>query len=72
MDAEQGVRALRIVRPGTAIPIHYNDYTVFTSGLAEFLRAVAAAGLETRVHELRHGETYTFQVALLKERSVGG
>ncbi len=71
MDAEQGVQALQIIRPKTAIPIHNNDYTVFKSGLEEFMRAVAAAGLETHVHELHHGETYTFQVAQLQERSVG-
>ena len=62
MDAEQGVRMLPIVRPKLAIPIHYNDYDVFKSPLSDFRREVRPAGLEDRVHYLRHGDTYTFRV----------
>src|SRR4051812_28549346 len=61
MDASQGVECLRIVQPRRAIPIHYNDYDVFKSPLADFQREVEAAGLQERVHYLSHGETYTFQ-----------
>jgi L-ascorbate metabolism protein UlaG (beta-lactamase superfamily) len=60
MDAKQGVEAMRIVDPALAIPIHYNDYDVFTSPLSNFQEEVRAAGLEDRVHYLSHGETYTF------------
>ena len=60
MDAKQGVEAMRIVDPALAIPIHYNDYDVFTSPLSDFQDEVRAAGLEERVHYLSHGETYTF------------
>jgi L-ascorbate metabolism protein UlaG (beta-lactamase superfamily) len=60
MDARQGVQALRIIRPKLAIPIHYNDYTVFKSPLRAFVEAVKEAGLERGVRYLRHGETYTF------------
>jgi L-ascorbate metabolism protein UlaG (beta-lactamase superfamily) len=60
MDAKQGVEAMRIVDPALAIPIHYNDYDVFTSPLSDFQDEVRAAGLEDRVHYLSHGETYTF------------
>ena len=62
MDAEQGVEAMRIVDPRTAIPIHYNDYVAFTSPLEDFKRAVSEAGLEDRVHYLSHGDTYEFEV----------
>ena len=62
MDAEQGIEAMRIVEPHTAIPIHYNDYTVFKSPLEDFKNAVTAAGLEDRVRYLTHGETYEFEV----------
>ena len=62
MDAKRGVQAMRIVAPRTAIPIHYNDYTVFKSRLEDFKRAVAEAGLEDRVHYLEHGDTYKFEV----------
>jgi L-ascorbate metabolism protein UlaG (beta-lactamase superfamily) len=60
MDAKQGIEAMQIVQPRTAIPIHYNDYTVFKSPLSEFQAAVKAAGLEQKVQYLAHGETYRF------------
>jgi L-ascorbate metabolism protein UlaG (beta-lactamase superfamily) len=63
MDAEQGVEAMRIIDPRTAVPIHYNDYTVFKSPLDDFKKAVAEAGLEDRVRYLAHGETYEFEVS---------
>ncbi|BAY31558.1 hypothetical protein NIES2107_34170 [Nostoc carneum NIES-2107] len=62
MDAMQGVQAIKIIAPHTAIPIHYNDYTVFKSPLEDFMQAVTAAGLETQVRYLNHGETYKFTV----------
>jgi L-ascorbate metabolism protein UlaG (beta-lactamase superfamily) len=62
MDAGQGVEAIRIIEPRTAIPIHYNDYTVFKSPLEDFKRAVAEAGLEERVRYLNHGDTYEFEI----------
>lgn len=61
MDGEQGVEMLHIVRPDTAIPIHYNDYTVFKSPLGEFMEAVKKAGLEQKVRYLKHGESYQFR-----------
>ena len=57
MDADQGVEALRIVAPRTAIPIHYNDYTVMKSPLADFRLAVARATLPTTVRYVTHGDT---------------
>jgi L-ascorbate metabolism protein UlaG (beta-lactamase superfamily) len=62
MDAKQGVEAMRIIDPRTAVPIHYNDYTVFKSPLEDFKEAVTEAGLEDRVKYLAHGETYEFEV----------
>jgi L-ascorbate metabolism protein UlaG (beta-lactamase superfamily) len=62
MDAKQGVEAIRIVNPKTAIPIHYNDYGVFKSPLDDFKAAVRAAGYEKRVHYLAHGETFDIEV----------
>jgi len=35
MDPKQGVEMIRIVKPKTAIPIHYDDYTVFKKALGE-------------------------------------
>ena len=63
MDARQGVEMLRIVEPRCAIPIHYNDYDVFKSPLADFQREVEAAGLQERVRYLSHGETHEFKAS---------
>jgi L-ascorbate metabolism protein UlaG (beta-lactamase superfamily) len=60
MDAKQGVEVMKLIRPARAIPIHFNDYDVFTSPLSEFEKEVAAAGFQDRVHYLVHGGTYTF------------
>ncbi len=62
MDAKQGVEAIKLIAPTVAIPIHYNDYTVFKSPLEDFQKAVKAAGLEDRVRYLAHGESYNFRV----------
>jgi L-ascorbate metabolism protein UlaG (beta-lactamase superfamily) len=70
MDGKQGVQLMQLVAPQHAIPIHYNDYDVFTSPLADFQQEVQAAGLEERVHYLHHGDTYTFTaVSLHNERA---
>ncbi len=62
MDAKQGVQAVQIISPRIAVPIHYNDYTVFKSSLDEFKQAIAATGLSDRVQYLNHGDTYHFTV----------
>ncbi len=62
MDGKQGVELLRIIAPSEAIPIHYNDYTVFKSPLEDFRKEVEAAGLQDIVRYLSHGETHTFHV----------
>jgi L-ascorbate metabolism protein UlaG (beta-lactamase superfamily) len=64
MDGEQGVRCLQMVRPRRAVPIHYDDYTVFKSPLSDFQAEVerAGAGLATEVHYVDRGETWTFPV----------
>jgi len=58
MDGRQGVEALRIIDPREAIPVHYDDYTLFKSPLSDFRQAAERAGLPTRIHYLDRGETY--------------
>lgn len=60
MDGKDGVQMMQIIQPNKAIPIHYNDYDVFKSPLADFAREVKAAGLDDGVVYLAHGDTYTF------------
>jgi len=60
MTGEQAVRAVEITKPRTAIPIHYNDFSVFLSGLDDFKKAAEASAASTKFVYLVHGETYTF------------
>jgi L-ascorbate metabolism protein UlaG (beta-lactamase superfamily) len=58
MDAREGADLLEIVRPGTTVPIHHDDYGVFTSPLSDFLAEVERRGL-TGVRPLARGGTLT-------------
>jgi L-ascorbate metabolism protein UlaG (beta-lactamase superfamily) len=58
MDARQGVEALRVIAPREAIPIHYDDYTLFKTPLADFRELAGPAGLPTSIRYLERGETY--------------
>jgi L-ascorbate metabolism protein UlaG (beta-lactamase superfamily) len=60
MTGEQGVKAVEITKPRAAIPIHYNDFSVFMSGLNDFKKAAQASTTNTKFVYLAHGETYTF------------
>lgn len=57
MDAEQGVDFLGRVRPRVAVPVHYDDYRVFRSPLADFVARFARAGLRTRLETVERGQT---------------
>ena len=61
MTGEQGVKAVEITKPRTAIPIHYNDFSVFLSGLDDFKKAAQASTTSTKFVYLAHGETYSFK-----------
>lgn len=60
MNAEQGVELIHMVQPRDIVPIHYNDYKVFKSPIEDFLLAAREAGLEERIHFLKHGESLPF------------
>ena len=70
MDAKQGVEMVRLIAPQTAIPIHYNDYTVFKSPLEHFQQAIAATDLKTQIIYLNHGDTYNFEVPASRGQST--
>ncbi|MHA6804642.1 MBL fold metallo-hydrolase [Salinifilum ghardaiensis] len=63
MTGEQAVRAVEIVEPRHAVPIHYNDYSVFQSGLDDVERAAATSSTSAEFHYLNHGDTHHFRPA---------
>ncbi len=62
MDAEQGLGLLRLINPDLTIPIHYDDYDVFLSPLADFKKVIEDAGLTDKVVYLDRGEQFNFEV----------
>lgn len=62
MDAREGAKLLRLLRPKKAIPVHYGDYDIFRSPIEDFARAAEGAGMGDRVVYLARGDTYTFDL----------
>ena len=56
MDGREGAELLEIVRPRVTVPVHYDDYGVFTSPLSDFLAEVERRGLPG-VRPLARGES---------------
>ena len=61
MDAEQGVDFLRRIRPGRAVPVHYDDYKVFRSPLSAFEERCRSEGLAELLHTVERGQTVNLQ-----------
>jgi L-ascorbate metabolism protein UlaG (beta-lactamase superfamily) len=57
LDGRGGLELLEAVNPGFAVPIHYDDYTVFTSPLSDFVAAVRGTGFDSRVRLVERGQT---------------
>jgi L-ascorbate metabolism protein UlaG (beta-lactamase superfamily) len=57
MDGGQGADLLEVIRPGVAVPVHYDDYTVFKSPLSDFVDEVARRGLGEQVRVVARGES---------------
>ncbi|KAI1383308.1 Metallo-hydrolase/oxidoreductase [Hypoxylon trugodes] len=62
MDAEQGVKLMKLVNPEVTVPIHYDDYSVFLSPLSDFKEKVEEEGWGERVVYLERGDQYQFKV----------
>jgi L-ascorbate metabolism protein UlaG (beta-lactamase superfamily) len=56
MDARLGADLLEVVRPARTVPVHHDDYGVFTSSRADFVAETARRGL-TGVRAVDRGET---------------
>jgi L-ascorbate metabolism protein UlaG (beta-lactamase superfamily) len=67
MNGRQGADLMELIKPATTIPVHYNDYTVFASPLAEFRDTVQQRGLIDRVTFVEPGQT----VSLPQHRNTG-
>ncbi|MEV5934557.1 MBL fold metallo-hydrolase [Streptomyces sp. NPDC052079] len=59
MDGRQGADLLDAVRPHHALPIHYDDYTVFKSPLSDFLTEAERRGYGAHLLRCPRGERVT-------------
>ncbi|KAI1382290.1 Metallo-hydrolase/oxidoreductase [Hypoxylon crocopeplum] len=62
MDAEQGLKLMKLINPDLTIPIHYDDYNVFLSPLSDFKNKVDEEEWGQRVLYLDRGDQYQFKV----------
>ncbi|OXR43419.1 hypothetical protein B7C42_04286 [Nocardia cerradoensis] len=57
MDGMQGAGLVDLLREPRAVPVHYDDYTVFASPLAEFRDRMRQRGGADRIVEIPRGDT---------------
>jgi L-ascorbate metabolism protein UlaG (beta-lactamase superfamily) len=61
MGIPEAVKAVELVQPKVAIPMHYNTWPPIAQDPEEFKRAVEAAGLPTQVVIVNPGETLAIE-----------
>jgi L-ascorbate metabolism protein UlaG (beta-lactamase superfamily) len=64
MDGRQGRQLTQLLRPRVAVPVHFDDYTVFASPVSEFETEMDRVGLRRIVRRIRRGETATLESAV--------
>ena len=57
MDGEQGAGYVRRLGPRSVVPVHYDDYSVMKSPLADFLAASERGGVAARIRTVERGGT---------------
>jgi hypothetical protein len=57
MDARQGTDLVTRLRPGSGVPVHHDDYGVFTSPLRDFVDEMQARGHGGRLRTVGRGAT---------------
>ena len=61
MDADQGIEAVRLIGAEQVMPIHFDDYDLFTSPLEDFVARMHEEGLDDHLVKIGRGETIRLQ-----------
>jgi L-ascorbate metabolism protein UlaG (beta-lactamase superfamily) len=69
MDGRQGAQWLETTGCATAVPIHYDDYTVMKSPLSDFDKEVSQRGMAARLRHVERGGTLTLGRAARRAKS---
>jgi len=56
MDGRQGADLVELLKPPVTVPVHFDDYTLFRSPLADFVGACQARGLAGGLRTVGRGE----------------
>jgi L-ascorbate metabolism protein UlaG (beta-lactamase superfamily) len=57
MDGRQGTDLVEMIRPGSVVPVHYDDYTVFRSPLRDFVAEMQRRGHAPLLRTVTRGAT---------------
>ena len=57
MDDRQGTDLVERVRPGSVVPVHYDDYGVFASPLSNFVAEMGRRGHAALLKTVGRGQT---------------
>lgn len=57
MDGIEGVKAVNLISPDYAIPVHFDDYGVFASPLSAFLDEMEQQGMSERIIHVPRGQS---------------
>ena len=61
MDARQGADLVELLRPSVVVPVHYDDYSRFSSGLGDFVAEVTARRVPGEVRAVGRGQTISLR-----------
>jgi L-ascorbate metabolism protein UlaG (beta-lactamase superfamily) len=61
MDARQGADLVELLRPSVVVPVHFDDYTRFSSGLGDFVAEVAARRAPGEIRPVGRGQTVSLR-----------
>jgi L-ascorbate metabolism protein UlaG (beta-lactamase superfamily) len=59
MDGRQGTEVVDLLKLPKVIPVHFDDYTVFASPLADFTNEMKRHGMADRIIEVSRGDSVT-------------
>lgn len=60
MGPERAAEAVRLVKPGMVVPMHFGTFPVLDGTVEAFAKALKKQGGKTRLHEMKVGETLKF------------
>ena len=57
MGPERAAEAVRLVKPGMVVPMHFGTFPVLDGTVESFAKALKKQGSKSSLHEMKAGET---------------